>query len=110
MDYFTFEGCGGGGRAILKKRQTQNMQESMITEKIYPAYTRPEKNIPRGAHGMSTSLKCQMLHPKNAKKKNVWKKFSKHFKDFGRGNFRYTNIYYCLEQGKLHLYLITLRV
>ena len=51
------------------------MQESMITDKIYPAYTRPEKNIPRGAHGMSTSLKCQMLHPKNAKKKMFGKNF-----------------------------------
>ena len=86
----------------------QNMQESMIKEKIYRAYTRPEKNILRGAHGRSTSLKCQMLHPKNAK--YAWKNFLKHFKDFGRGNYRYTNIYYYLEQDKLHLYLITLRV
>ena len=82
------------------------MQESMITEKIYRTYTRPEKNIPWGAHGRSTSLKCQMLHPMQ----KCLEKFSKHFKDFGRGNYRYTNICYCLEKGKLHLYLITLRV
>ena len=72
-------GVGGGGEGDFEKRQTQNMQESMITEKIYPAYTRPEKNIPRGAHGMSTSLKCQMLHPKNAKKKKCLEKIFETF-------------------------------